>query len=77
MDDISESVLDKDSSEVATTISGFVAKKPIKRSKGINCQAKLKSNNNDFIIMSISVCYLEEDYSLHLKNLLIAYAVAL
>ena len=33
VNDISESVLDKDSSEVPTTISGFVAKKPIKRSK--------------------------------------------
>lgn len=47
IDEISESVLDKDSSEVATTISGFVAKKLLKRSKCVNCQAKLRPNNDD------------------------------
>ena len=37
---ISESVLDDDSSEVATTISGYIAKKLLKRSKCKDCEKK-------------------------------------
>lgn len=44
---ISECTLDKDISEVATTISGYIAKKLIKISKCDICKEKLKSNNED------------------------------
>ena len=45
--EIIESVLDSQSAEVATTISGYVAKKLIKRSKCDDCKYKLKVNDND------------------------------
>ena len=44
---ISEFRLDNDSSDVATTISGYIAKKLIKRSKCDICKKKLKSNSED------------------------------
>ena len=40
IEEISESVLDDDSSEVATTISGYIAKKLLKRSKCKDCEKK-------------------------------------
>ena len=47
VDEINASVLDKDSSEVATTISGYVAKKLVKRSKCVHCKALLVSSSDD------------------------------
>ena len=44
---ISESVLDDDSSEVATTISGYIAKKLLKRSKCKDCEKKLTVHDQD------------------------------
>ena len=46
-EEIIESVLDSQSAEVATTISGYVAKKLIKRSKCEDCKNILKVNDND------------------------------
>ena len=40
-------VLDDDSSEVATTISGYIAKKLLKRSKSKDCEKKLTVHNQD------------------------------
>ena len=40
-EEISETVLDDDSSEVATTISGYIAKMLLKRSKCKDCENKL------------------------------------
>jgi len=47
MDEIIESVLDDESSEVATTISGYIAKKLLKRSKCELCISKITVSNND------------------------------
>ena len=44
---ISESVLDDDSSEVATTISGYIAKKFLKRFKCKDCEKKLTVHDQD------------------------------
>ena len=41
IDDISESVLDDDSSEVASTRSGYITKKLLKQFKCKDCQKKL------------------------------------
>ena len=41
IEDISESVLDDDSSEVATSISGYIAKMLLKRSKCKDCEKKI------------------------------------
>ena len=49
VEEISESVLDNDSAEVATTISGYVAKKLLKRSKCEDCKSKLTARNDDII----------------------------
>ena len=48
IEEISESVLDDDSSEVATTISGYIAKKLLKRSKCKDCEKKLTVHDQDF-----------------------------
>ena len=45
--EISESILDDDSSEVATTISGYIAKKLLKRSKCKDCEKKLTVHDQD------------------------------
>ena len=42
-----QSVLDYDSSEVATTISGYIAKKLLKRSKCKDCEKKLTVHDQD------------------------------
>ena len=47
IEEISESVLDDDSSEVATTISGYIAKKLLKRSKCKDCEKKLIVHDQD------------------------------
>ena len=47
IEEISESVLDDDSSEVATTISGYIAKKFLKRSKCKDCEKKLTVHDQD------------------------------
>ena len=47
IEEISESVLDDDSSEVATTISGYIAKKLLKRSKCKDREKKLTVHNQD------------------------------
>ena len=47
IEEISESVLDDDSSEVATTISGYIAKKLLKRSKCKDCEKKLTVHDQD------------------------------
>ena len=47
IEEISESVLDDDSSEVATTISGYIAKKFLKRSKCKDCETKLTVHDQD------------------------------
>ena len=44
---ISESVLDDDSSEVATTISGYIAKNLLQRSKCNDCENKLTFHDQD------------------------------
>ena len=41
IEEISESVLDDDSSEVATNISGYIAKMLLKRSKCKDCEKKI------------------------------------
>ena len=46
-EEISESVLDDYSSEVATTISGYIAKKLLKRSKYKDCEKKLTVYDQD------------------------------
>ena len=46
-EEISESVLDDDSSEVATTISGYIAKKLLKRSKCKDREKKLTVHNQN------------------------------
>ena len=48
IEEISESILDDDSSEVATTISGYIAKKLLKRSKCKDCEKKLTVHDQDF-----------------------------
>ena len=47
IEEILESLLDDDSSEVATTISGYIAKKLLKRSKCKDCQKKLTVHDQD------------------------------
>ena len=47
IEEISESVLDDDSSEVATTISGYIAKKFLKRFKCKDCEKKLTVHDQD------------------------------
>ena len=47
IEEISESVLDDDSSEVATTLSGYIAKKLLKRSKCKDCEKKLIIHDQD------------------------------
>ena len=47
MGEISESGFDHDSSEVATTISGYIAKKLLKRSKCKDCEKKLTVHDHD------------------------------
>ena len=47
IEEISESVLDDDSSEVATTISGYIAKKLLKRSKCKDCEKKLTVHDQE------------------------------
>ena len=47
MKEILESVLDDDSSEVATIISGYMAKKLLKRSKCRDCEKKLIVHDQD------------------------------
>ena len=47
IEEISESVFDDDSSEVATTISGYIAKKFLKRSKCKDCEKKLTAHDQD------------------------------
>ena len=47
VDEISSCALDKDSMEVATTISGYVAKKLAKRAKCVHCKALLLSTIDD------------------------------
>jgi hypothetical protein len=46
-DEIMEAVLDDDAREVATTISGYVAKKLIKRSLSVHCKRALASQEVD------------------------------
>ena len=46
-EEISERVLDDYSSEVATTISGYIAKKLLKRSKYKDCEKKLTVYDQD------------------------------
>ena len=48
IEEISESVLDDDSSEVAISISGYMAKKLLKRSKCKDCENKLTVHDQDF-----------------------------
>ena len=48
IEEISDSVLDDDSSEVATTIPGYIAKKLLKRSKCKDCENKLPVHHQDF-----------------------------
>ena len=47
IEEISESVLDDDSSEVATTISKYIAKKLLKRSKCKDCKKRLTVHDQD------------------------------
>ena len=47
IEEISESVLDDGSSEVATTISGYIAKKLLKQSKSKDCEKKLTVHDQD------------------------------
>ena len=47
IEEISESVLDDDSSEVATTISEYIAKKLLKRSKCKDCEKRLTVHDQD------------------------------
>ena len=47
IEEISESVLDDGSSEVAATISGYIAKKFLKRSKCKDCEKKLTVHDQD------------------------------
>ena len=47
-EEISESVLDDYSSEVATTISGYIAKKLLKRSKYKDCEKKITVYDKDW-----------------------------
>ena len=47
IEEISESVFDDDSSEVATTISGYIAKKFLKRFKCKDCEKKLTVHDQD------------------------------
>ena len=62
IEEISESVLDDDSSEVATTISGYIAKKLLKRSKCKDCEKKLTvhdqglQNDQYLTLLSREVC---------------------
>ena len=47
IDEISEIVLDDDSPEVTLTISGYIAKKVLKRSKCKDCEKKLIVHDQD------------------------------
>ena len=47
IEEILESVFGDDSSEVATTISGYIAKKLLKRSKCKDCEKKLTVHDQD------------------------------
>ena len=47
IEDISENFFDDDSSEVATTISGYIAKKLLKWSKCKDCEKKLAVHEQD------------------------------
>ena len=74
---IIESVLDLHSAEVATTISGYIAKRLIKRSKCEECKAFLMVHDTDLGNDSYLPSYREVDYLFLQKYLQNSFVVLL